>query len=313
MKLKTGDTVLIIATARCVIENDIVSFLTWAEAKGLKVELAPNLFAVENQFAGSDQQRAQDLIWALSHPKASAVFCARGGYGTIRTIRELEKIIESSAEWHESLESLMTSQWKHKLFVGFSDVTVLHSWLNRFNWVSVHGPVVTQWSLTDFSKTLNSLEIALFEGLVELDVQDCFMLNAKPFSGKLVGGNLSLMYALLATPYRINTVNTVLILEDLDEYLYHLDRMMQTLDLSGALSNIQALIVGGMSEMKDNPTSFGHSAFDIIHQVVSKYSIPVIFDVQIGHLSTNNSVFMGASITFDGRYLLQSINPQDNA
>jgi len=302
-KVKAGDTVVIIATARWVTTQDISAFLSWAASHALNVELSPNLFEVHHQFAGSDQQRADDLLWALTHPTATAVFCARGGYGTLRTLKQM---LEQLTFDEKNIDGLMRSQWKKKLFIGFSDVTVLHSWLNSYGWISLHGPVVNQWNNEGFSDTLFSLEKAIFTGRSQLDVSHLPQINAKPFEAELVGGNLSLVYSLLATPFRINWQNRVLLLEDLDEYLYHIDRMMQTLESSGLFASAQAIIVGGMTEMRDNTVPFGDNAVDIIRKIASKYSIPVIFNVPIGHLSTNYSVFLGTSITFDGRFLSQN-------
>jgi len=302
--IKSGDTVLILATARSISEEEILPFCNWATSKGLKVERAPNLFQKVHQFAGNDQQRAEDLLWALSHPTAAAVFCARGGYGSLRTIKKLTEIsIKNQPNFNET--EAFASIWKPKLFVGFSDVTVLHSWLNKNNWVSLHGPVVAQWSNNDFEETLYSLEQAVFEGKVAIKIEP--LPSVKPFTGRLVGGNLSLIYALQGTKYQIQTQNAVLLLEDLDEYLYHVDRMLQSLDLAEVFHNVRAIIVGGMSQMHDNQIPFGKTAEDIIRETIAKYQIPAIFNVPIGHLSTNNSVFLGTDITFDGIQISQIV------
>lgn len=307
--IKSGDTILVLATARCINSQEVEPFLKWAATKGLNVELAPNLFEVEHQFAGSDLQRAEDLLWALSHPSATAVFCARGGYGTLRTVKKLESILLDSKQI-DTNNLQFQSSWKQKLFIGFSDVTVLHSWLNSNHWISLHGPVVAQWSNENFTDTLLSLERAIFDGEVTIKIDGHS--DVPSFTGKLVGGNLSLIYALLGTKYRLQTENAVLLIEDLDEYLYHIDRMMQSLECSGILSNIRALLVGGLSKMNDNQIPFGKSAQEIIKEITDKYQFPVIFDVPIGHLSTNNSVFLGTSVTFDGNQLSQSIETTCN-
>lgn len=304
MKVKSGDTVLLIATARSVTQAELQPFVNWAKSHELHVEFAPNLFEIDNQFAGTDQQRAEDLLWALQHPTATAVFCARGGYGTIRTIKYLEDNLK-----FQGLEvaSLMQNQWTKKLFVGFSDVTVLHAWLNSNNWISLHGPVAVQWAKEDFIQTREALENALFTGKVLIDIKGLEVLNPAPFTANLVGGNLSLIYSLLSTPYCVEWENAVLLIEDLDEYLYHVDRMMQSLESADLFTSAKAMIVGGMSEMKDNAVPFGENAVDIIRKIASKHQIPVIFGVPIGHLSTNYSVFLGTSITFDGRFLIQNL------
>lgn len=303
MKIKSGDTVLLIATARSVTQVELQPFLHWAQDHRLLVEFAPNLFEVDNQFAGTDQQRAEDLLWALQHPTATAVFCARGGYGTIRTIKFLENFIQLQGS---TIASLMQNQWTRKLFIGFSDVTVLHAWLNNNNWISLHGPVAVQWGKEDFTETQTALENALFTKQISIDTQNLEVLNAVPFTANLVGGNLSLIFSLLSTPYRVKWENAALLIEDLDEYLYHVDRMMQSLESADLFTSAKAILVGGMSEMRDNSVPFGENAVEIIRKIASKYQIPVIFGVPIGHLSTNYSVFLGTSITFDGRFLIQN-------
>lgn len=303
MKIKSGDTVLLIATARSVTQVELQPFLHWAQDHRLLVEFAPNLFEVDNQFAGTDQQRAEDLLWALQHPTATAVFCARGGYGTIRTIKFLENFIQLQGS---TIASLMQNQWTRKLFIGFSDVTVLHAWLNNNNWISLHGPVAVQWGKEDFSETQTALENALFTKQISIDTQNLEVLNAAPFTANLVGGNLSLIFSLLSTPYRVKWENAALLIEDLDEYLYHVDRMMQSLESADLFTSAKAILVGGMSEMRDNSVPFGENAVEIIRKIALKYQIPVIFGVPIGHLSTNYSVFLGTSITFDGRFLIQN-------
>jgi muramoyltetrapeptide carboxypeptidase len=303
MKIKSGDTVLLIATARSVTQVELQPFLHWAQEHRLLVEFAPNLFEVDNQFAGTDQQRAEDLLWALQHPTATAVFCARGGYGTIRTIKFLENFIQLQGS---TIASLMQNQWTRKLFIGFSDVTVLHAWLNNNNWISLHGPVAVQWGKEDFSETQTALENALFTKQISIDTQNLEVLNAAPFTANLVGGNLSLIFSLLSTPYRVKWENAALLIEDLDEYLYHVDRMMQSLESADLFTSAKAILVGGMSEMRDNSVPFGENAVEIIRKIALKYQIPVIFGVPIGHLSTNYSVFLGTSITFDGRFLIQN-------
>ncbi len=183
---------------------------------------------------------------------------------------------------------------------------MLHAWLNKNNWISLHGPVAVQWAKEDFIQTREALENALFEGKVDIDTKGLEVLNTATFSAKLVGGNLSLIYSILSTPFRVEWENAVLLIEDLDEYLYHVDRMMQTLESANLFNSAKAILVGGMSEMRDNPVPFGENAVDIIRKIASKHQIPVIFGVPIGHLSTNYSVFLGTSITFDGRFLIQN-------
>ena len=285
--LKKGDTVAIIATARKVSKEEIQSAVTFFESYGLCVLFGKNLFESSNQYAGTDAQRAEDLQWALNDKNIKAVIVARGGYGSIRLMEYID----------------FTEFKKHpKWVVGYSDVTVLHSAIHNIGVASLHATMPLNFSKNQ--EATRSLIKALMGKLTEIEAEENYSNIVGTVRGQLVGGNLSLLYALSGTPYDIDTRDKILFIEDLDEYLYHLDRMMMQLKLSGKLSCLKGLIVGGMTDMKDNAIPFGKFPEEIILDAVKDYDYPVCFGFPAGHIDKNLSIYFGREV---------ELNVTDNA
>jgi len=300
-----GDTVLLIAPSRSVSESDVAAFSRWVSAQGWLLEYAPNLFEVEHQFAGSDQHRAEDLIWAITHPTAKAIFTARGGYGCVRTVSKAEELCDAMGGISSLIELLKQSP--AKWLVGFSDITWLHLLFAKANFQSIHGPVATQWNLTHghIDQNISHLAKTLVGDIVSLDLSNSDVVRSKPFAGELVGGNLSLLYASLGTSVQPNTAGKVLFIEDLDEYYYHIDRMLFSLKLAGLFDGIQGLLVGSMIDMNDNSVPFGRSVKTMITELLACYDFPIIFDVPVGHDEENISIKLGADCNFENSTLTQ--------
>jgi len=303
--LLPGDTVLLIAPSRSVSEADVAAFSRWVDSQGWKLEYSPNLFEVEHQFAGSDQHRAEDLIWAITHPTAKAIFTARGGYGCVRTVSKAEELCDAMVGIAGLLNLLKHSP--AKWLVGFSDITWLHLLFAKANLQSIHGPVATQWNLThgQIDQNISHLAKTLMGDIVSLDLSNCDVVRSKPFAGELLGGNLSLLYASLGTSVQPNTAGKVLFIEDLDEYYYHIDRMLFSLKLAGLFDGIKGLLVGSMLDMNDNSVPFGRSVKTMITELLSGYDFPIIFDVPVGHDEENISIKLGAECNFENSILTQ--------
>jgi len=303
--LLPGDTVLLIAPSRSVSEADVAAFSRWVDSQGWKLEYSPNLFEVEHQFAGSDQHRAEDLIWAITHPTAKAIFTARGGYGCVRTVSKAEELCDAMVGIAGLLNLLKHSP--AKWLVGFSDITWLHLLFAKANLQSIHGPVATQWNLThgQIDQNISHLAKTLMGDIVSLDLSNCDVVRSKPFAGELLGGNLSLLYASLGTSVQPNTAGKVLFIEDLDEYYYHIDRMLFSLKLAGLFDGIKGLLVGSMLDMNDNSVPFGRSGKTMITELLSGYDFPIIFDVPVGHDEENISIKLGAECNFENSILTQ--------
>lgn len=296
--LQLGDTVLLIAPSRSVTPHDVKDFSDWVSKNGWNLILSPNLFAVQNQFAGTDHQRATDFIWAISHPTAKAIFTARGGYGCLRTLEAAKSLIGSPYDWL----NVIIPKW----LVGFSDVTMLHLFLQKHAIPSVHGPVANQWLVRHPWAELNQrVLLSVLSGETQkLSLKDNPSHNLRAFSGELVGGNLSLLYASLGTDLEPITQDKVLLIEDVDEYLYHIDRMVLACKNVGLFNGIMALLVGSMADMRDNSMPFGKSAREIILDLLGDMSFPILFDVPFGHNQENHSVKLGCNVNFDGENFL---------
>ncbi|OYU94616.1 MAG: LD-carboxypeptidase [Bacteroidetes bacterium B1(2017)] len=279
--LKKGDKVAITATARKVSSEEMKPAIQILESWGLKVIIPENLFLDENQFAGSDDIRSKTFQDLLNDPSIKAIFCARGGYGTVRMVDALDFDL-----------FLETPKW----VIGYSDITVLHAHIQKkLGYSSLHGPMPINWQKDKLHpESLEHLRKTLFEGPQEIHIpKHPLNLREDDAEGTLIGGNLSVLYSILGSASDPNYDHKILFLEDLDEYLYHIDRMMQGLKRAGKLSNLEALVIGDMSDMKDNTVPFGKTAYEIIADNVKEYSYPVIFGWPAGHESRNLSLVMG--------------------
>lgn len=280
--LKSGDTIGIAATARKISRIEVEIAQRVFESWGLKVQYSPTLFSEQNQYAGSDQERAEGLQALINDPNVKAIVLARGGYGTVRMVDRL------------SITPLLQQP---KWLIGFSDATVLHGHLNKHaNLQTIHGPMVLNMQPDRWDEeSMLSLRNALFsEEAIHIQSEPHALNRIGEAKGKLTGGNLSVLYSLTGSASQPDTNGCILFLEDLDEYLYHIDRMMVNLKRTGMLTHLAALVVGQMSDMKDNTIPFGKSAEAIIAEHVAEFSYPVCFGFPSGHEKRNLSLRFGA-------------------
>ena len=281
--LKKGDVVAIVATAKKLYKSEIDGAIQEIESWGLKVLCGPNLYSECNQFAGSDEQRAHDLQWAIDHSDVKAVIFARGGYGTTRIIDSIDwSSFQSNPNW----------------LCGFSDLTVLQSHVNRNLAIeTLHSTMPIFFKDGESNAGSESLRDSLF-GLSQPLTWDAHPLNKYgTVSGEIIGGNLSVLYSIMATTSQMDFRGKILFLEDLTENLYHIDRMMMQLKRSGVLSSLKGLVIGGVTEMEDNSVPFGMSAEEIILDTVSEWNYPVAFNAPIGHVVDNRAVAVGSCMS----------------
>lgn len=282
-KINIGDKIGVISTARKISLEELQPAIETFNSWGLKVMLGKFIFESENQFSGSVTQRAFDLQNMIDDTSIKAIFCARGGYGTIQIIDKVD----------------FSNLIKHpKWIIGYSDITVLHSHLNCLGISSLHAPMPIDF-LKNTQSSFDSLSQALFkkEHVVET-ISHKFNRLGKA-RGEVVGGNLSILYSLLASNSDINTDSKILFIEDLDEYLYHIERMIISMERSGKFKQLQGMIIGGMTEMNDNSIPFGKTANKIIFEHVKKYQFPVCFGFPSGHVSENQSIKFGVRSILD--------------
>lgn len=281
--LKKGDKVALVATARKIAPSEIQFAISTLEKEGYEVILSPFLFEENHQFAGNDEMRAAGIQWALDDTEIKAILCVRGGYGTVRIIDEINfEIFKSNPKW----------------ICGYSDVTVLHSHLiQNFSIPSIHSTMPINFNKDE--ESTNSLLQILKGEKNKIEFPSHKLNKSGNCEGLVVGGNLSLIYALSGTASDINTEGKILFLEDLDEYLYHVDRMMQQLKRCGKLQNLKGLLVGGMSEMKDNTIPFGKNALEIIADACKEYSFPIYFNFPAGHEKINRAFKLGLNCSIN--------------
>ncbi len=285
--LKKGDMIGLVAPARKIHMKEIEEALRVFNSWGLEVICAPHLFGDHNQFSGTDKERLDDLQQMLDHPDIRAVVCVRGGYGSLRLI--------DAVDWRGFRKN-------PKWIVGFSDVTVFHAHLQQqLKMVSLHGimplNMVKGDGMLPRKKALQSLKDGLFGKTL------AYKISAHPLNrpgnarGTLIGGNLSLLYALQGSTSDIDTRGKILFIEDLDEYLYHIDRMILSLCRAGKFRGLRGLIVGGMTEMRDNKIPFGKSAPEIIAEHTAEYDFPICFGFPAGHQDDNRALLLGAEVS----------------
>lgn len=277
--LKTGDRIRVVSPAGKVQKEKITPGNELLQKHGFEVITGRHVFGNHFQFAAKDEERLDDMQEALDDPECKAIICARGGYGSIRIAYQLD---------------FSNFRKKPKWVVGFSDITVLHAMLQKEGVCSIHG-TMPGFFLKDGQTTESFTELAkLLKGEIPKVVVPPNELNREGTStAQMVGGNLSILYSLLGTPLDVQTEGKILFIEDLAEYLYHLDRMMYSLKLAGKLAKLKGLIVGSFTDMKDNGSPFGQTALEIIYSTIKEYNYPVCFDFPAGHTDRNLPLLLG--------------------
>lgn len=282
--LKKGSRIGIVAPARKVSLPEIQPAIDAFEEWGLQVVLGKNIFKEYHQFSAEDEERAKDLQEMLDDPDIHAIIAARGGYGTMRIIDMLD---------------FSRFKKKPKWVIGYSDVTVLHAHIHNFGIQTLHATMPI--SFDKDKENTESMKTLLFGGSMTYNVPYHPLNRKGEVSGMLVGGNLSLLYALTGSESDIDTAGKIIFLEDVDEYLYHIDRMLVKLKRAKKLAGPAGIIVGGMTAMKDNAIPFGKTAEEIIHSHLPEEIRPVMFGFPAGHTEKNLALPFGKKITLTVR------------
>ncbi|BDC98026.1 LD-carboxypeptidase [Persicobacter psychrovividus] len=278
-KLQIGDQVAIVAISGPVLPEPILRAQAILEQWGLRVLIGRHCFDQEGVFAGSDTNRLSDFQSVLNSAEIKAVFFARGGYGATRILDQVD------------FSSLMESP---KWLIGFSDLTAIHLQMCCLGVQSLHAVMPNSFEREGGERALKSLKTALFDQLMCLEAPAHQANVNGVVNGRLIGGNLSLIVHSIGTASFPDFTGAILFIEDLDEQLYHLDRMMVQLKRAGVLSKISGLIIGQFSDMKQGRFTFGQCAEEIIKAHVSEYAIPISVGLPIGHEADNWAVACGA-------------------
>ena len=269
MQLHANDTVLIVSPAGRVLGENIDNAVKILDSWDLNVLVSDHAKGEYHNFSGTENERLADLQWALDHPSAKAIFAARGGYGAIHLLDKLD--------WSAFRQN-------PKLLIGYSDICNLHPMIHQMGFSSLHALMPNSFpKKEEHQLSLQSLKEALFSKTYSLAWNDERNRGEYTLEGEIVGGNLSIMYSLLGTPYAPNYTHKILFLEDLCEYLYHADRMLNSMALAGVFSQVKGIIVGDFSDMKDNDRPFGKSINDMFRAISERYNIPVVFGLHTGH------------------------------
>lgn len=278
--LQKGDTVALVSPARFVEPAEVKHFIRFATENGWLVMPDDAWLAKHKQFGGTDRQRAALMQAMFDHPEVKAIFCTRGGYGSLRIVDMID-----------FTGMLNRPRW----LVGFSDITVFHAHLQHLGVCSLHAPMPFNFGPAD-QETFEKLA-SFLEGRPLPTHFDPQPLNRQGQAvGPLVGGNLSLLYALKGSSSMPELKGSILFIEDVDEYLYHIDRMMLSLKRAGLLSGLAGLVVGAFTQTKDNTVPFGSTAEEIIREHVADYNYPVCFGFPAGHIHPQQPLLLGAKV-----------------
>lgn len=276
--IQKGDTIAIVAPAKA-ISPELVNYAKhWFETKGFKVVLGQNVCGEINYFSGTDLERTVDFQQAIDNQNIKAIICARGGYGAVRIL--------DSIQWAAQLR-------EPKWIVGFSDITVFHQHLQRFDLPSIHAtmPLNFRDNSTDSLETL----LHALQGKQYTITTTPSTFNKKGSAkAELIGGNLSIVYSLLGTDSQPNYKGKILFLEEVGEQIYAVDRMLFSLKKAGVFDQIAGLIIGGMTNIKDTtekPTAL--QLEEIVLQHFPFRKIPICFDFPAGHIDDNRALAFG--------------------
>ncbi len=282
--MQTPNTIAIVSPSGAIDAQYIDDAVARLQSWGYAVQVAPHARGRYGRFAASDSERAEDLNQALADPAIDLILCARGGYGLQRIIDRIAPI--------------------RKPIIGFSDITCLHQLSALAGQASLHGLMCKHIAtLPDDAEPLQQFRRALRREATDYTVLLHPLNRTGRAEGRLIGGNLSVLYGLQGTPYSLNSVLQateneafILFIEDIAERHYHIDRMMQNLRLSGVLGHIAGLVVGQFSDCEDDP-SMGGTVYETIAQAVAAYDFPVLFNFPAGHVERNLPLWFGLPTT----------------
>lgn len=288
--LKPNDKVAIIAPSGRVFKDDLKESLDLLISMNLTPVFGSHLYADfynGYHYAGTVSQRIQDFQFALDHEEVKAIWCARGGYGAVHLIDNLN--------WDKFF---IHPKW----IIGYSDITAFHNHLNNFGIATLHAITLKKLNLNYTNETFDSFKKALFGEKLNYEIPSHPLNKIGKANGKLVGGNLSLIYSLSGSLSALQGENLILFIEDWNENWYHLDRMLMNLKRSGLLGKIKGLVVGSFTRMdteEENPeflSEYDSVSYQIIHQFMENYHIPVCFGFPAGHIGDNRALIMGSEV-----------------
>ncbi|WP_124979336.1 S66 peptidase family protein [Nonlabens xiamenensis] len=279
--LSAGAHIRILCTARSAASTALSPAVQLLESWGLSTSYGGTVDQVHHQFGGDKIQRLKDFQDAMDDPEVDAIWIARGGYGTIQLMDGLD----------------LSGQ--PKLILGYSDVTLLHALWQRHGWTSIHCFMPLELSQKP-KACVQAMKQALLGDAsserVRINIENDQQLSPQQISASVVGGNLSILYSLLGSTDFPKTEGRILFIEEIDEYLYHIERMLYSLKRAGHLTGLRALLVGGMTDLRDHEIPFGKDVISIIKDVTNEYQFPVVFNFPAGHIADHRPIFLGQTM-----------------
>lgn len=285
--LKAGDTVAIVAPSG-ILKNrndEVTQAVALLKSWGLNAVVGKHVFSKADHFAGTDEERCEDFQNALDDPEISAIWSARGGYGAVRIIDKLD----------------YTKFKKHpKWVIGYSDITALHNQIHNEGYQSIHALMCVSLTkdLEDIKEALSTFKSTIFGKPVNYTLKGSTYNRTGVTSGQLVGGNLSVLHTMLGSKTSLDMSGKILFIEDIGEYKYHIDRMLQSLKRAGYFDNCKGLIVGDVSKVRKNTTLWGKPMEQLVLDALADYDFPIAFNMPAGHEKDNRAMVLGKTIDF---------------
>lgn len=287
--LNEGDLISIVTPASFIDRDVVLKAVKMLELSGFRVTLGDQVFTSHGPFAGTDDERLSDIQKATDNPEVKAVLCSRGGYGMSRIV---DRIDFSALKGHP------------KWYVGYSDITSLHLWLNSVCGIaSLHAEMPLNYSNPEYSPLCYETMVKALKGEAEPVRWTASREESFVVSGPVTGGNISLIYSLNGTAAQPDTEGAILFIEEIGEKFYHLDRMLTAMRMTGMLKNLSALLVGGMENITEGEHVFNQTVEEVVMNVAGGFGYPVLFNFPAGHINDNRAVFLGrnASLQQSGR------------
>lgn len=289
--LKTGDTIAIVAPAGILKNREatVQKAKKLIESWGLKVVLGKNMFNQNNHFSATDDERCQDFQDALDDKNIKAIWAARGGYGSVRILDKLD-----------FTKFKLSPKW----IIGYSDITAFHNHIHNLGVETIHGMMATSLeekpeeiikTISSFKKVLFGEEISYSVASSKYNRKNTITSSLQKIKGQLIGGNLAILTSMLGSKSQLNTENKILFIEEIGEYKYSIDRMLQSLKRARYFTKVNAVIVGNMSSIKKNTTKWGSSIEQLILDAIPE-DIPVVFDFPAGHEADNRALIFGRNV-----------------
>jgi len=284
--LKAGDTVAIVAPSGILKDrnDEVKQAKSLLKSWNLNVIVGEHVFNQDDHFAGTDAERCEDFQKALDDPSISAIWSARGGYGTVRVLDKLD----------------YTQFRKHpKWIIGYSDITALHNQVHNEGFESLHALMCVSLTkdLSEIEETISTFKDAIFGKPISYTLEGSNYNRVGNITAPIVGGNLTILHTMLGSETSIDTSGKILFIEEIGEYKYHIDRMLQSLKRAGYFENCKGVMVGDMSKMRKNTTPWGKPIEQLVIDALAEYDFPIVFNVPAGHEKDNRALILGRHAT----------------